>query len=378
MSVLALREDLDLTLGALRDDLGGEGTNPVADISLDSLRINADAATPSIALGSIEVPMTDRGVTAMADALQVPAPFIKRLGDRGGLTAQGELLSMVLNHTPGGVVRAEYIEDGGLVELRDPNQVRVQAGQLLRVAESVLGTHEAPIQRLVDTTSEFSFDVHVPFDYSRGVGGDPDSLLDLPTTPDGDALALQEYSWMSKVPLDGNQRVGDLTAAGLRFHLDRKRGLTPSVQPWMMRLWCTNGAESTTTETKIDGRGMSVEEVLADLEVKAEAAFSAMERQMVHFYDLRNQRVNNPERRLRAIARERGIPARSLNVLLDAAPALLGDETTEFDIVNAVTNLANHSSVRNEGGRLLLERAGGSVVSDHSLRCASCHTALVH
>lgn len=377
MTVLALREDLDTTLGSLIDDLGGEDSNPTVDISLDRLRFAADAATPTIALGNVEVPVTERGIEALADALQMPVQWVKRLGTQGGVAAQGDLINLALNYTGGGVVRAEYIDGAGLVEIRDPNQVRVQARQLASVALGVLGTADAPVQRLTDTLAEFSFDVHVPFDASRGVGGDPSSLLDMPTTPDGDALPLQEYSWMSKAPLDGSQRVGDLTAAGLRFHLDRKRGLTPSVQPWAMRLVCTNGMETTTTETKIDGRGMSVDEVLADLEVKAEAAFSAMERQMVHFYDLRNQRVANPERRLRAIAKERGIPARSLNVLLDAAPALLGDETTEFDIINAVTNLANHSIIRNQGGRLLLERAGGAVVSDHSLRCASCHTTLV-
>lgn len=367
----ALRADLDATLGTLIDEMGDTDGNPAMDLDLSQVRVNASALDPSIVLGSVEVPYTDRGALALADALQVPTPFIKRIGKQNGIEAQGELLSMLLNYHSGGAIRAEYREGGGLMDLRDPNQLSVRPTQVLRVAERVLGSHDSPVQRLVDTGDEFSFDVHVPFDHSSGVGGDADALIDLPS-------GLESYSWTSKVPLDGQQRVGDLTAAGLRFTVDRKRGLAPSVQPWMMRLVCTNGMETTTDMTKIDARGLSVEQVVADLEEKARLAFERTEQQMAHFYDLRNQQVTNPERRLRAMARERGIPARSVAMLMDAAPEALGDETTEFDVINLVTNLANHSSIRNAGGRMLLERAGGAVVNDHALRCSACHTALVN
>ncbi len=48
------------------------------------------------------------------------------------------------------------------------------------------------------------------------------------------------------------------------------------------------------------------------------------------------------------------------------------DDPSMFDVVNLVTNFANSPAVRNDGGRLLLERAGGSVVTDHATRCGHC------
>lgn len=369
-AAIALRPDLNITLGDLIEDkASSRSSTQHTDLSIDRLRVDAEASNPFIALGDTEVPMTSTGMEALADHLQVPAPFFKRLG-QSGADRQASLLTMLLNDTRGGVVRVEYT-DGGLVGLSDPERQSILPVQLLRVADNVLGSHDAPVQRLVDTASEFSFDVHVPLNSDRGVGGDFSSEVEVPE-------ALLGYSWTTNAPVSRDNRVGDITAGGLRMHLDMKRGLSPSVQPFLFRLACTNGMETTTELTKVDARGMSVDEVLADINAKAELAFSRVEREMEHFYNMRDTRVENPERRLRAIARERGIPDRSLMRMLDSAPEALGDSPSEFDVVNHLTNAANHSAVRNDGGRLLLERAGGAVVNDHAARCSRCHHALVH
>jgi hypothetical protein len=114
--------------------------------------------------------------------------------------------------------------------------------------------------------------------------------------------------------------------------------------------------------------------VLADLEAQARIAFAAAERDIDHFYSLRDQQVNNPERALTAMARERDIPNRSLIRLLAQAPTL--ENPTRFDIVNLVTNLANDPAIANDGGRQLLERVGGSVVMDSQARCPHCEQGL--
>ena len=238
------------------------------------------------------------------------------------------------------------------------------------MAERVLGTDRAPVQRLVDTSAEFAFDVHVPFDYSRGVGGDPSAESAL-------SEDLLRYSWASNAGITADSKVGDITAAGCRFGFNRKANLAPWVQPWSMKLACTNGMETTMPGLKMDARGLGVEEVMAELEAMAQQAFAAAEANISHFYDLRNVPVDNPERSLRAIARERGIPDRSLIRMLDLAPSdMLPETPTQFDLVNLITNLANHTAIRNDGGRLLLERAGGAVVTEHAARCPHCQHAL--
>ena len=366
-TLVALRPDLDLTITGLRDEIGGYRENPYVDLDIDNIHLVLSDAEPHIMLRDTAVLANEQSMAALADALQVPTPFFKRLGKKGGINAQGELINMVLNHSDPGRVRAEYVEGGSLIEVRDPDTIPIRPFQILDVASKVVG-EDALVQRVNSSSAVLSFDVHVPFDDTEHVWGDGE-VVEAPT-------GISGYSWSSGAPIMEGSRVGDVTAGGLRFGLDMKRGLSPTVQPWAMRLACTNGMEYTTELTKIDARGMSVHDVLVDLELKAQEAFGRVERQIRHFYDLRNSAVPNPERRLRAIAREQGIPDRSLNRMLDLAPALLGDTTTEFDIANAVSNLANHASVHNDGGRQLLERSSGQMVVDHAVRCQSCNHRL--
>jgi hypothetical protein len=365
-AAIALRPDLELTVGAFRANRDFErSATTTTDLSLDRISVTPDR----IRLGDAEVPTTEGGLLALAEHLAVPAPFFKRVGKDVGLDFQSDLVNRIMGSMPNAAVRVEY-GGGGLVEVRQPSTSRVVPNQVLDVAATVFG-EDAPVQRVVDNSAEFSLDLHVPFGGDRGIGGDAQSLVDVP----GELLS---YSWNTHTALDGTQQVGDVTAAGARFTLDLKRGLAPSVTPWSMRLACTNGMETVSNGTKIDARGLSVEEVLAELEAAARVAFANAEGNISHFYDLRNQRVDNPERAIRAIARERGIPDRSMVQILDMIPAegVLPENPTQFDIVNLVTNLANRPSIRNNGGRLLLERAGGAVIADHALRCSHCQHAL--
>jgi hypothetical protein len=258
--------------------------------------------------------------------------------------------------------------DGGVAEVREAGRNPIDPVNLVTIAQRVLKHDDAPVQRVI-RGNDFGFDVHVPFDSSTGVGGDPDSQVAMPES-------LRGYSWNSKTPISTNARVGDVTAGGLRFGVDLKHGLTPWVQPWMFRLACTNGMETTDEGLRVEGRGQSVEEVMAQLEIEAERAFSRVERSIEHFYNLRSQPVENPERVLRRLAEERGIPTRSLGRLETLAPTL--EAPTMFDITNLVTNLANSPSMRNDGGRLILERAGGAVINDEAIRCEHCQQRVIH
>lgn len=369
-TTLAFREDLDIDLNGLRSEVigGGDSQTRTEQINLDRVRINASGDSPSIALsGDVEVPLTKVGLEALADTLDIPTPFFARLGKAGGIEEQAHLLTRMLNYTNDTGMVAEY-SDGGLLGMSKVNALRISPYQIVDVAGRVLGSMESPVQRMINDSANFAFDVHVPITAERGVKGDagaeqmPEDLL--------------RYSWVTKSGITDMSQVGDVTAAGLRISMDRKRNLAPTVQPWMMRLACTNGMETTTQMTKIDARGMSVEEVLLDLEAKAQIAFERVESEIDHFYDMRNVRVDNPERRLRAIARERNIPDRSLMRMLDVAPEALGSETSEFDIACLISNFGNHSSTRNDGGRLLLERGAGAAVSQHTVRCTSCNHML--
>lgn len=366
MTALAIRPDLETTLGTLSAEMvGGSGDVSRHDLSLDKIEVHADSDTPVIKIDTVEVPMTPKGMASLADYLKVPTSFFDRLGSAGGVEEQAHLVKVFLDNSRGETVRVGYTE-GGLVSLTEPRDI-ITASHLIPIAARVLGD-DAPVVRVVDTNQTFGLDATVSLTAERGVGGDRTATTTLPEE-------VLRQSWVSGAGITADSQVGDLTTAGVRIGLDVKRGLAPTVQPYFMRLACTNGMETVDLGQKIDARGLSFDEVLEEFGAMCERAFSQAEAGINHFYDLREQRVDNPERVLRQVARERGLPNRSLNHLLDLAPTdALPDDPSMFDVVNLVTNLANNTSlVRNDGGRQLLEQVGGGVVGDSAARCNHCN-----
>jgi hypothetical protein len=131
---------------------------------------------------------------------------------------------------------------------------------------------------------------------------------------------------------------------------------------------------------KIDARGNSVEEVLLELEAAAERAMSRVERDLEHFYAMREERVANPERAIARMAAEHGLSDRLRISLVDSLPSIVGEsgEVTMFDLVNLATNLANDPSLPNWGTRRNLQRFGGQTVTTHVERCNTCSSKLTH
>lgn len=358
------RNDLDITLEDLNDHVNAE-SGEVSDVASQEIAFHLTDDEPTIVIGGRELPATERGRDAFASWLGVPGPFTKRLREAGPDLEQ-TVLTGLLQRSSGSAAAVQWT-DVGVLDVRDPGSKPIPLARIVNVASRVLGNEKAPVQRLIDTPSEFSFDVHVPFDNRAGsVGGDLDSQVELPE-------ALHDRSYLPA----NTRQVGDVTAGGLRIGYDRKHNLAPFVQPWMFRLICTNGMETTDNGLRVEARGASVDDVLAELQAAGERAFSRVDAQIRHFYDLRNTPVANPEREITRLARERGIPARSTAALMNLVPTeALPDNPTMFDVTNLVTNLANSGAMIRDGGRLLLERAGGSVIADHEARCAHCRSAL--
>jgi hypothetical protein len=348
-----LRQSLNTTLGDL-DTLLAERTDnaEVLRVEPKDVKFHLDATDATIALGEREVPATPEALQAFGDVFQIPAPFLKRAVDQVSKdtinAVFNDMVQTSLHKDVRVALNGEHLADIGEWG-RDP----INARQVVQAATNVLGA-DAEVVRLIDQPGTFfGFDARVADDAEVGIYGD------------GSVTAH-----------DGN-RVNDVTAGGLRLSLDLKRGLAPSVTEYMHRLVCTNGMTTIDEGLKIDARGQTVDEVIADLERAAQIAFSRVEASAAAFYDLREQRVSNVEQAIRQIARERGVPDRSTLALIDlAATTDMPDEPTMFDVVNLFTNLANRPGLR-DGGRLILEAAGGAVIAEnaarqHAARCGHC------
>ena len=205
----------------------------------------------------ITIPMTEQSVTALGNWLEVPGKFLGRLD----ADMQQDILNNLLQRrsATGNIV----FDDAGIQVVRDPNSKFIEPR---RVVDKVMAVME-PTSTVIDhqvTIDDFLLDVVVPEGFDRGIGGDP--------------------------------QVGDLTRGGIRVGMDIKHGLSPWVQPYMYRLWCTNGMETQDAGLRVDARGATVEEVLAEFEAMADRAFRRVEGEIEAFYELRAQRVDNPER----------------------------------------------------------------------------------
>ena len=353
-----IRPDLNLTLGGATALLEKreEGAAPMR-VAPEDIRIVIDSPNPCFEFkdtkGITTVPVTEQGLAAMGGLLQIPAAFLKRMEGKVQNKTKETLLNEILQNTLHKDARVVFAP-GGLLSVGEWGRDPITPKQIIEVAANVLG-EDAPIVRWVDTPQFFGFDAHVTEDHGQGRYAD----------------GVTAYA-------DGNER-DDITAGGLRFGIDLKAGLAPYTQEVLHRLACTNGMTIERDGLKVDARGQTVDEVLEELERMAQVAMGKVEDDIRHFYDLKNQKIDSPERALRTIARERGIPDRSTNALMDlVVTEEMPDEPTMFDLVNLITNFANNPAVKNDGGRLILEGAGGATIVEHgkTSRCGHCQQAV--
>lgn len=349
-----LREMPDKTLRSLQEELSS-GDGKVYNVTTEGIEITLTGDSPKIDLGGKvgEVPVEQRAVVALGNFCNVPTPYIKRIHKSDPDLAEHTLRHLLSRMAD---TAAVHVRDGRVERITETGKRHIQPAEIVESIANVIDW-DAELTRLVNEPHEFAFDVVVPDDFDKGIGGDKKVHLLDPGTDSRPA----------------RKKVGDITKGGVRVGLDIKHNLAPWVQPYFFRLWCTNGAESRDDGLRIDARGMDVDDVLQEFGFVATRAFNRVEEAIKHYYDLRSIKVDNPERELRRIAVEGGLPSRSLVHLINLAPSTaLPDEPTMFDVVNLVTNLANSPAVRRDGGRVTLEQVGGGVISDHAARCGHC------
>lgn len=346
--MLYLREPSGMTLRDLADELNRTGEQTWGGATTD-VRLNMEPNTgvATVTMGEIEVPATADGIDQVAKAVGFSGSATKGLET----DLQVMLLNELLRRRPANL--AVRYDDSGIGEIYDPAQVRVYPRQLVERVLRVM-PETSPVVEWIADASEFALDVIVPDGHDRGVGGDTEAA------------------------------VGDFSRGGVRITHNRKANLAPSADPYIYRLACTNGMVSAVPGlTSFDARGLSVEEVLGELEVAAQRAFGEVEEQMAHFYGLREQPLGDDVTGVvRRMAQEQRLPNRMVNTLMDRIPSDLSEEglghpPTVFDVVNLFTNEANNPAYsRRRSTRDNLTVAGGTIVTQERHRCGRCHQSL--
>ena len=304
------------------------------------LQVHGDGTTLTVRPADgdpTEIPLSDEGWSNIDGMLKIPESFANRLPMVTRVNLTNDLLSRHMK-----AVAVRYT-DTGITSMLDPGQIPFEPRYLVEVAQRVVGEN-GPVVGTVSNLTTFGFD----------------------TTSEPGAREL------------GDPKVGDITRAGLRFSQNLRQNLAPSVAKYSYRLVCTNGMEVMDEGLRLDARGtQSVEEVMAELEALAQRAFAEVESDVEHFYSMRDEPVQHPERTINRMARDYGISDRLRNELRDEVPQIVGEDgtTNMFDLVNFVTNMANRSNVPH-GQRVALERFGGQAVTAHVERCRTCASRL--
>ncbi len=341
--MLHLREPSGLNLRELAEELNTSDT--VWGGTSNEIEVRREDEALSFAFGGHEVPATRDGMEQLATFADIPRNFLLKQDP----DLQQMLLQQILRRSTANMQM--HFTAGGLHEVYKPARVRLEPRRIVERIMNVVPETSDVIEWWSDS-DELRFDVAVPMDFDRGVGGD--------------------------------RAVGDISRGGLRLSQDRKNNHAPRVGSYIYRLACTNGMVVPDREAiTLDARGSTVDVLLAELELAAERAFSQVEDQIAHFYEMREHRIEGDlTQAVIRVAQERGLPDRTAMALSRRVPdqlnaESLGHEPTQFDLVNLITNEANNPALRNRRGpRAQLEAAGGALVHEQQARCGSCHQVI--
>lgn len=335
-------ETLEDVLAASTVRLAGWGGS-TADIHVD-----LEKDEPTIRFGTHEVPATKTGLDALGVFFEVPVKFLDRIQP----DERQYVLSRRIERSEERTASIRWTTEG-IAEILPASARRLDPEELVQAVGEVFPV-DSPVIQYVSTGENFLLDVVVPDSLKKHIGGD--------------------------------RKVGDITKGGVRFSQDRKRNLSPTAQPYLYRLACTNGMEVPDLNLKIDARGAENVDILSQLKANARLALDQVNGHIKAFYDQRSHRLGDDRTgTLHRLARENDLPARTVIALEDALPAYLSadfgiedmDRASMFHLTNLITNAANNPALADSlPSRRRLERLGGAMVNDHIARCAACHSRL--
>jgi len=204
---------------------------------------------------------------------------------------------------------------------------------------------------------------------------------------DGEALSVDIISptLFTEVEGDGSNgrpQRGDITHGGIRLVTDfasngqqRKR---PRLQTYLHRLVCSNGMAIDEVHGSVSLRGNSVEDVLSEIEEKAQMLMGGLEARLSTYAATTDLSIpGNAESFIRQVGKERGLSSKTIMAVLQLAP-LLPENPTMYDVMNLFTFVANEATTVKT--RNALQELGGLLASsaeDHTHRCDKCEHLLV-
>jgi len=176
--------------------------------------------------------------------------------------------------------------------------------------------------------------------------------------------------------IEGRPEVGDITHGGVRILTRPQEVIAPTVTTYLHRIWCRNGSAEDYESNSIHLRGNTVDEVIAEMELKAREVLSGLEQKLQAYANMATVSVpGNPSDFVFQVASERQVGSRMIRHLMELATQL-PENATLYDVQNLFTQAANEGSFANS---TLLQSIGGDLAfaTERMLhRCNSCERIL--
>lgn len=307
--------------------------------------VEIDDLATSLTIAGQSFPLEGEAEGLLASYLKIPKPYLKSLGNEFKATT----LRYHLDQNSEADTMLEIV-NGHIISIHTPDRALISTRDIVAVAAKVFEPDDIVRTILRDETT-FHLDVT--------------SQRHLVEVPNPERVV-------------GRPEVGDITQAGVRILAFPHQVKNPIVESYLCRLVCTNGMTSAIPSGRIELKGNTVDEVLAEMERAAETALSiADERLAQYLATASTQFPGNPQQFAVALATEAGLGAGVIKRVIDILNQIPEETATVYDVVQAFTAVANHDV--NHSTMIKLQRLGGHLsthTADAINRCGTCEQHL--
>jgi hypothetical protein len=307
------------------------------EVSVADLEIDDSAAT--VTIGDKAYPLDEIAEKALTKYLDIPYTYVKSCP------------TVFRAHTLQ-FWRDEYADHDVIVETIGDNIVDVHSPEVLNIPAYDLGK---VIERVFDPEDKVS--VYRPLGQLQ---------FDV----------VSERHQVEVLNPDGikfRPEVGDITHGGIRLLTHPHADKQPSVVPYLERLVCTNGMCTEEKMGRINIKGNTVDEILAEVESAANRAMRGLDSALERYASTARQPVPGT---LQGFAYQLGKEMKLPVGVMDEVMILINqlpDNATVYDVNQAFTAVANLDVTHN--ARMKLQTLGGHLAFEPDKmirRCTSC------
>lgn len=306
------------------------------DTEMHRVSINDDASV--LEIGNVEYHLDEAAEKALATYLHIPPKYLS--------DCSPEFKATTLRYWTDVYAEAETV-----FELVDNNIVSVHGSDVLSIPIREIGSL---VGRVFDPSDEVTY-----------YQDDSRLHIDVVTTK-------HQVEVLNPGGTVGRPEVGDITRGGVRFLAYPHQSKPPAVLDYLERLVCTNGMTREEKSGLVTIKGLSVDEVIEEMELAAHAVLGGLDEKLAKYEATSHMETpGTPLAFAYQLGRELNFPTAVMHRVV-ALVNQLPQDATVYDVNQAFTTVANYDLPY--ATRMKLQALGGTLAFNAEQVCARCDT----